>query len=463
MKIQHSRRDFLKQCLATAGGLAAFSALAPLTRLTRAHGSGMVTRDRYYVVVYFAGGWDILVGLDPRDPAKFTNGNLNATRIQPGYDLLRSASVPTTLTPKGPGPLRATPSGIVLGPHIGDLATHDDKLCVVRGMSMETLTHDAGRRRFLTGKPPSGIQARGSSGASWLAATVGKDDPIPNLSVRVEAFNVDLPGYATALKVDSVPDLVRALRPDQPLLDDQLARQLDAFMKSAASCPAPSRSQAWQSAEGARVRARGITSAGYGKVFDFLAQTPEMDKLRGHYGINNDLTTPEAQAATAGRAIMSGVSRVSSYMAANALDTHYEDWQTQQGPGQERGFNTVARLIEDLAATEYKGSGTSWLDHTTIIGFSEFSRTAMLNDRNGRDHSLTNACFLAGAGVRGGTVVGRSSDVGMTPQAIDLTTGQPSPAGDVPRPEHVWQALFEDVGLSTEPDLRVRPLKAAFR
>ena len=43
------------------------------------------------------------------------------------------------------------------------------KICVVRGMSMETLTHEAGRRRFITGKPPSGLLARGSSGATWLA------------------------------------------------------------------------------------------------------------------------------------------------------------------------------------------------------------------------------------------------------------------------------------------------------
>lgn len=455
-----SRRQFLGQCLATASGLAAFSALAPLTRLARATGP---VKDRYYILVYFGGGWDILVGLDPRDPARFSDGNLNATRIQPGYELLRSGPVFTTRTPKGRGPLRTTPQGITFGPAIGDLATHADRLCVVRGMSMDTLTHDAGRRRFLTGKPPSGIQARGASASSWLAATVGGADPIPNLSVRVESFNPTLPGFATALLVDSVPDLVRALRPDPPQLDGLLDQQIDAFLKATATCPAPTRSGAWQSAEGARGRARNIVKAGYGKVFDFLARTPEMEQLRGHYGITWDLGSPEAQAATAARAITAGVSRVAAYTAASALDTHFDNWTTDQGPGQERGFNTVARLIEDLAATEYHGSGSSWLDHTTIIGFSEFSRTALLNDRKGRDHSLTNACFLAGAGVRGGTVVGASSDVGMTPQAIDLGSGQVDPGGEVPHPEHVWQALFEQVGLSTEPDLRVKPLAAAFK
>ena len=50
---------------------------------------------------------------------------------------------------------------------------------------------------------------------------------------------------------------------------------------------------------------------------------------------------------------------------------------------------------------------------TTIVGFSEFSRTALLNSRGGRDHALTNACFLAGAGVKKGFSYGESDEVGF--------------------------------------------------
>lgn len=465
MNTKSTRRDFLKMCLGAASGMAAFSALGPLARLARADTPN--PKDRHYILVYFAGGWDILLGLDPRDPAKFTNGNLNATRIQPGYELLRTNAVATTRTPYSMaqnGPLRVSRSGLVLGPHIGDLFNHADKLCVVRGISMDTLTHDSGRRRFLTGKPPSGIQARGSSGTAWLASRLGADDPIPNLSVRVESFNVELPDYASAVTVDSVSDLVTALRPGQPPLGGDLDRQLDSFLRAAATCSGARRSATWQSAEASRVRAHSLTSAGYDARFDFLANTPEMVKLRGQYGIGTDLTSPEAQAAMAGRAITAGISRVAAYVAnTDSLDTHYQTWTTNQGAAQERGFNTVARLIEDLQATEYKGTGTSWLDHTTIIGFSEFSRTAMLNDSTGRDHALTNACFLAGAGIKGGTAVGASSDVGMTPQAVNLTTGAVDPGGEIPHPEHVWQALFHEVGIGAEADLRVSPLTAILK
>ena len=34
--------------------------------------------------------------------------------------------------------------------------------------------------------------------------------------------------------------------------------------------------------------------------------------------------------------------------------------------------------------------------------------------------------------------------------------------GEVIRPEHILQALYEEIGLTTEPDLRVAPLTAIF-
>jgi uncharacterized protein (DUF1501 family) len=106
------------------------------------------------------------------------------------------------------------------------------------------------------------------------------------------------------------------------------------------------------------------------------------------------------------------------------------------------------------------------LDHTTIVGFSEFSRTPLINERGGRDHALTNACFLAGGNIRGGAVIGASSDVGLAPQAIDFDTGElraTEDGGEVVRPEHILQTLFHDAGLDHLADLRVNPIPALLR
>jgi hypothetical protein len=108
-----------------------------------------------------------LLGLDPRDPARFDSENLASTLIQPGYELLVNR----------PNAMPITAGGLTFGPYIGELARHADKLAVIRGMSMETLTHEAGRRRFITGKPPSGLLARGSSIATFLASKLGSSTP----------------------------------------------------------------------------------------------------------------------------------------------------------------------------------------------------------------------------------------------------------------------------------------------
>jgi uncharacterized protein (DUF1501 family) len=447
-----NRRNFLVGGAAAVGGLSAFGGIGPAARLARAEGGA----DRYWIFCYFSGGWDTLLSLDPRDPNVFNNEVVGTTRIQPAYELLDDDTNDGSLVEAG---------GLWFGPYIGDMRYHADKMAVVRGMSMETLTHEAGRRRFITGKPPSGLLARGSSGATWLAGLFGEQELIPNLSVRVETYNVDNPTYATGLRVNSVPDLVRALRADVTALSDLEMRQIDQMLRDAAACERNRRSAVYRSSEESRLSVDAMVSSGVDVLFEFQAQSDAMAAIRQHYGIaptgGAALQTPEAQGAMAVTALTSGVSRVVSIQVASGLDAHYDEWATDHGPAQERGFNVVARMIEDLEGREYKETGSSWLDHTTIVGFSEFSRTAMLNANMGRDHSLTASCFVAGAGIRGGRAIGKSSDVGMSPYACDLLTGEPDPGAEIIKPEHVYRALLHDVGVEGDPaDLRVDPLLA---
>ena len=449
-----SRRALLEGGLLTGAGLAAFGATSAFERLARA--AGPEHPDLYYVFAYFSGGWDILLGLDPRDPARFTSENMRTTRIQPAYELLDDPNA----TPVDRG-------GVLYGPYAGGLADHADKVAIIRGMSMETLTHEAGRRRFITGKPPSGLQARGSSAATMLAARMGGAHPIPNLAIQVETYNVDQPNFATGLKANGVPDLIRALRPADPQLEGRQAAQLDHLLKTVARCDSAAASRTWQTAEAARLKAKDMAFGGLDDLFDFFRQDAAMEAIRGHYAIPAGaagLSSPEAQAAMAAQAIKGGVSRAVSIQVASGLDTHFQEWATDQGPRQQRGFDAVARLIEDLAASPYRDTGQSWLEHTVIVGFSEFSRTALLNPREGRDHSLTNACFVAGAGIRGGQAIGQSSDLGMEPMQVDLTTGRPSLGGEIIKPEHVIQTLLHGAGYTDDfADLRVGPIPALRR
>lgn len=449
-----SRRRFLQTGLAAAGGLAFFGSGASLDRLASAQAQGIGAPDRYYIFCYFSGGWDVLLSLDPRDPRRFTNGNMRSTQIQPGYELINGLDTPIVDV-----------GGVQYGAYMGDLQRHGSKIAVVRGMSMETLTHEVGRRRFLTGKPPAGLQARGSSSSTWLASRLGEQLPIPNLHLQVEAYNKDQPNYASALSVNAVPDLLRALRPSQPALAGRLDRQVDARMIEAANCRANMSSKTWASAEASRIKAREMVTGGYAQMFDFMARTPQMEALRDHFGITRLDTSSGVQAALAVQAITGGLSRVVSVQITGGLDTHFSEWATVQGPRQQTGFNAVARMIESLESQRYPyaDDGSSWLDHTVIVGFSEFTRTPLVNDQGGRDHAIMNTCFLAGGKIQGGQAVGASSDVGMNPMRVDLATGRPSEDGEVILPEHILQTLYDEVGIGPEADMRVTGIPALMR
>ena len=76
----------------------------------------------------------------------------------------------------------------------------------------------------------------------------------------------------------------------------------------------------------------------------------------------------------------------------------------------------VAALLDDLAAT-------GLLDETLVVVTGEFGRTPRIgastgnnNSRDGRDHwaAVFSAAF-AGAGVRGGQVIGQSDRIGAYP------------------------------------------------
>ncbi len=441
-----TRRRFGRDLLVVGGGLGVFGgALGGIVELARAGGAAI--SPKHYVFAYFSGGWDVLLSLDPKDVAEFPVEDVSDHRIQPAYELLQG-----------------TPGGIIeaggmrFGPYIGGLARHAERLAVIRGMSMDTLTHEVGRRRFITGKAPSGLQARGSSAAAWLAARLGAEDPIAHLSVGVESYNDELPTYASATRVGGSSDLVQLLRAGAPALEDPQDALLQEFLRDQAACDRARHSTPLRTAEAARFRMRGMLEAEISSLFDLDAAA--MATLKTEFGVvGRDYSGAEAQALIAFQALTNGISRCVSITAANGLDTHFTEWNRDQGPRQQRGFDAIAKLIDHLAATPYEtGPGTTWIDHTVILGFSEFMRTPMINDRGGRDHWLTNACFLAGGNVRAGAI-GAASNIGMSPQPVDLATGEVSLSGEVIRPEHILRTLLVDAGVTDdEADLRVEPI-----
>ena len=446
---KHTRRRFLVGGLAGGAGLASLGGLAPILRLARAsEGAAAVgEKHRYYIFCYFAGGWDTLVSLDPRDPAVFTKSTIPDTLIDPSYDVF------------GPSYQNQVEvgDGHFVGPYFGNLTSQFEDVAIVRGLSTESLSHSVAFRRALTGRPPTGLLARGSSASTWLASKLGQTNTIANLSVGVETYNVDQPPFASGLRVSSSDDLLRALRANEPLLDPDANNARSALLAYEAGCL--SNSTFVESSEMAREQVSTVLEAGIASAFDFSSPEEQMAALREHYDIGGNGNSPRHRAALAGQAITSGVSRCVSITLQGGFDTHGPEWASVQGPRQREGFNAIAALTNWLKQHEHPGTQTSWFDHTTIVAFSEFSRTPLVNQNRGRDHHLCNSTLLVGGPINGGTIIGRSSDVGMLPMSIDPVTGLPDPGGEVLNPEHVLQSLMVDAGyLFDEPDLRCPPL-----
>ena len=89
-------------------------------------------------------------------------------------------------------------------------------------------------------------------------------------------------------------------------------------------------------------------------------------------------------------------------------------WDTHQN-----NFDSVRRLSEVLDPAwstlieDLKSHGL--LDSTLIVWMGEFGRTPKINPANGRDHfPQAWSTVLAGGGIRGGQVIGRTSADGMT-------------------------------------------------
>lgn len=426
------RRTFLKSLGLGTSALALTSLVGPR--------NAWAAPDRSFVFAYFRGGWDTLMSLDPRDPGVFTEARKNETRIELGWDKLPATYARSIIKPAG--------SNIDFGPVMSGISRHYDKMCVVRGLSMDTVAHEVGRRYFTTGLPPSGTQATGSAIATRIAAQQGDHSPFPNLVMRAETYNEGLPSYASGLTVNSVTDLLISLT-DLPGSPSATVRgPLDAFRSARAKCDPTllDKHGLLERLQNSQIKARELVQSGLADKFQFTNQTDaEMQGIQQRYGIS-DLDEPQAQAAVAFQALKYELAQCVTVQLADNLDSHDQAWEDDHPDQLFTGFSALGQLVDDLASTQDTSRGGSLLDNTTILAFSEFGRTALINGRGGRDHSLTSSCMLLGAGVPGNRVVGASGDVGMPPRTVDAITGVADDSGVMVTPTLVAASLMQSAG-----------------
>ena len=309
-------------------------------------------------------------------------------------------------------------AGLFLSEHLPKLATHSNDLAVIR--SMETREGDHGRATFhlRTGNLPQGAIQFPVLGA---------------LVAHERQQNLDLPGYVsvttsrlfapesisagflgpkfsplmvgqrdatigfqaesggTSLKVQDLerPRRIDSLRSQQRL--DLLADLTEEFMETHPGLGTSGHRSAYE-------QANRLMKPEAARAFDI---DDEPAALRDQYGRNRF----GQGCLLARRLVERGVPFVE--VTLGGWDTHDDN------------FTHVANLCRTLDPAwstlldDLRSRGL--LEDTLVICMGEFGRTPGINPRQGRDH-YPNAwsVVLSGGGIRGGSVVGRTSRDGLT-------------------------------------------------
>ncbi len=453
-----TRRGMLGGAL--GAGVAAVAGALGFSRLARA--DVPLPAGRAFLFCYFPGGWDQLLLLDPRDPDVFTDAARPRTLIDLRYGEIEGVNgLHARLVRPASGPLVFGPLARRDGAAV-QLADFADRMAVVRGLSMSALGHEVAYRYFLTATYPAGTSARGTSVATELVALMApRSRPLNNLAVGVESYNDRYPGSVSALLVRNAEDLTLVLGPGTPAEPDRVERAIAARRLGADDCSEDvyDRRDLITSARRSLDAASGLVRDGVWRNFDFVsAATPEAQALRARYGFApGDADHPGAHAALAVQAIKSGVSQVVSVALGAGTDTHSGNNAAHVRLLQP-ALTAFVALLDDLRTSPHPEGGTL-LDHTTVVGFSEFARTPLFNSFNGRDHHQASSLMLLGAGIRGGALVGATSDVGMAAVPWDLENNRPSEGGSTITPEHIAATLLASAGVSS-PRITHAPIRA---
>jgi uncharacterized protein (DUF1501 family) len=450
----HSRRRFLE-----IAGLVGSGVLFRRAWLPEAHAQTAPAEPRFLLMVYFSGGWDQLLAFDPRDATaaahQYVAGKAPTNGVYPAYTEVadRNAAVDAVLQATGGTGVQSV-GGLTFGPAVPQsLLAHAADLSLVRGMMMDTLTHEVGRRYLLTGKFPRGLAAAGSSLNTVVAAQAQSVLELPNLVINMEAYNTGYPASASPVFVRNATDVRAVLNPQVPnALKGSSEALLETFEHGPVECAAVELDGDGQSTafRDSREQARRIIDSKAGALFQFAnpAPSPDIQALYTAFNLDpaKELNSMKARAALAAQALTRGVSQVVSVTLADGLDDHF-DLPGQHAASLTPGFHALGLLISYLKSKQVGTTGKSYWDCTTMLGFSEFSRTPLLNAREGRDHHLTGSCLVAGPGLKRGKVYGGSSAVGMQVRPVNLSTGAPDNAGQVIRPSDLHATLLHSIGM----------------
>jgi hypothetical protein len=319
--------------------------------------------------------------------------------------------------------------GIKISEHLPKLAQHMDRMAIVRSMKTKEADHGRATYQMRTGHLPGGPVQYPTLGSLLSREMEQPGAELPNfVSIAPYRFFspaaygpgflgpqyaplvvgegqqslIAIPGqqsnYEESLKVQDI-DLPDEVGADRSAARIRLLEEMQKdFLVKRSAVPSESHRSAYQ-------RAVTMMRSTATKAFN-LDEEPK--ELRDRYG----RSLFGQGCLLARRLIERGVPFVEVSLAtANNLvlgwDTHINNFD---------GVRSLSRVLDPAWATlmdDLKAKGL--LDTTLVVWMGEFGRTPKINGNQGRDHWANSwSTVLAGGGIKGGQVIGKTSADGTT-------------------------------------------------
>jgi len=322
--------------------------------------------------------------------------------------------------------IRTNAPDVRISEYLPKLADYGKDIAIVRSMSTKEGDHSRATYLMRTGNLPLGALQYPTLGSIVSKEIGDKALELPNfISIAPQRFfNVDAfgpgflgPQYAPLIigenrgaandlqQIDAmltVENMSRAGGVDAQRFADR--RELLRLAQSDFNAARPGAIP--ESHASAYDRAARLMTSDAGKVFDL---TGEKDAMREKYG----KTLVGQGCLLARRLVERGVSFV---------EVNHGFWDTH-GNNFDQVKNLAAPMDQGLAALISDLKDRGLFDSTLILCMGEFGRTPRINAGNGRDHYPNAwAAMLAGGGIKGGTIVGKTSTDGTTVESKPTST-----------------------------------------
>jgi hypothetical protein len=316
--------------------------------------------------------------------------------------------------------------GMDFSDFLPQLATCADDIAMVRSMHTEAFNHHPGQLMMNTGVPTFGRPSMGS----WLTYGLGSE------SKELPGYVVLTAGRGTSAGASSwssgfLPTPYQGVlfrNKGEPVLDlNNPAGLTDGMQKETIDALGDLNRLRHEEVGDPEINSR---VAAYELAFRMQSAAPELIDLSGEsketldlYGL--DRPEPEIKASRGGgkgefRAFAANclLARRLVERGVRFVNLYHASWDHHSNLDAELGHNClmadqpVAALLKDLKRRKL-------LDSTLVLWLSEFGRTPLGENRagyatvTGRDHHpFAFTIWMAGGGVKGGTILGQSDEIG---------------------------------------------------